>query len=322
MENSLQSNLQEDLKIILIHPRGFCAGVSRAIAIVNKTLDIYKEPVYIRHEIVHNKNVVDEFKNKGVIFVSEVSEIPENATAVFSAHGISERVENEAISKNLNYMDATCPLVKMVHKAGIDYHNKGYQILLIGHKGHPEVEGTFGRIPSSIYIVNDVKEARTIKVEPNKPIAYITQTTLSMDDTKDIIEALTIRFPDIVGPEKNICYATQNRQNAIKSIINDLEALIIVGSKNSSNSNRLKEIGDQHNRSSFLIDNENEIPFQEIKHIKILGISAGASAPDNAIERIIERIKEHRNVTEVKDYEYTKEDVVFHLPKKLRLDTR
>lgn len=314
----MENSSSPELKIILIHPRGFCAGVSRAIEIVNKTLDIYKEPVYIRHEIVHNKTVVDEFKNKGVIFVKEVAEIPQNATAVFSAHGISESVENEAIDKHLNYMDATCPLVKMVHKAGIEYHNKGYQILLIGHKGHPEVEGTFGRIPSSIYIVNDINEAKTIEVEPNKPIAYITQTTLSMDDTKDIIEILKQRFPDIEGPAKNICYATQNRQNAITSIINDLDALIVVGSKNSSNSNRLKEIGDKHNRKSFLIDNENEIPFEEIQNVKILGISAGASAPDNAIERIIETIKNYRNVSIVEDYEYTKEDVVFHLPKKLR----
>ncbi len=312
-----KSSLQ-DLKIILIHPRGFCAGVSRAIEIVEKTLNIYeKEPLYIRHEIVHNKTVVDDFKNKGVIFVKEVAEIPQNANTVFSAHGISEKVENEAIAKNLNYMDATCPLVKMVHKVGIDYYNKGYQILLIGHKGHPEVEGTFGRIPSNIYIINNVDEAKAIEIYPNKPIAYITQTTLSLEDTKDIIDVLKTRFPNIVAPEKSICYATQNRQNAITSIIDNLDALIVVGSKNSSNSNRLKEIGNKNNRLSFLIDNKDEIPFKELENIKILGVSAGASAPDSAINSIIEEIKKHRNVN-IEDYEYVKEDVTFHLPKKLR----
>ncbi len=306
------------LHIYLIHPNGFCAGVSRAVDMVNRTLEVYKDQqLYIRHEIVHNKNVVNEFKKKGVIFVKEISEIPDDSLAIFSAHGVSEKVEMAAKSKNLHYLDATCPLVKAVHKIGIEYHRKGYQVLLIGHQGHPEIEGTFGRIPSSVYVVNNIEEAKTIEVEKDKPIAYITQTTLSVDDTKDIIEALKERFPHIIGPEKNVCYATQNRQSAIKSIIESLDALIVIGSKNSSNSNRLKEIGDQHNKLSFLIDNKEEIPFNCLNEVEKLGISAGASAPNNAIESIIEELKKFRHVT-IEDYNYTVEDVIFYLPKELR----
>ncbi|MCL2567348.1 MAG: 4-hydroxy-3-methylbut-2-enyl diphosphate reductase [Alphaproteobacteria bacterium] len=306
------------LKIILISPRGFCAGVHRAVSIVNRALEIYGNPIYVRHEIVHNKTVVEEFKNKGIIFVKDVAEIPTASTAIFSAHGVSSFVENEAKEKNLNYIDATCPLVKKVHQIGLDYYKDGYQIILIGHKGHPEVEGTFGRIPSNIYLVSSIDDAKNIIINADKPLAYITQTTLSLDDTKEIVDILQKRFPSIHGAGKNICYATQNRQNAIKSIINDLDALIVIGSKNSSNSNRLKEIGDNHSKPSFLIDNKEEIPFDALAEIKTLGISAGASAPDNAIEEIIAEIKNHRKVSVLEDYEYIKEDVAFHLPKNLR----
>ncbi|MDR0484818.1 MAG: 4-hydroxy-3-methylbut-2-enyl diphosphate reductase [Alphaproteobacteria bacterium] len=311
-------NLLPPLKIVLIHPRGFCAGVKRAVDIVNKALEIHGNPIYVRHEIVHNKTVVEEFKNKGVIFVNDVDEIPAGSTAIFSAHGVSCKVETEAKERTLNYIDATCPLVKKVHKIGLDYYNEGYQIILVGHKGHPEVEGTFGRIPNNIFIVSSTTEAEKIIIDESKPLAYITQTTLSLDDTKDIIAVLKSRFPNIAGPDKNICYATQNRQNAIKSIINDLDSLIVIGSKNSSNSNRLKEIGDKHGKLAFLIDNKNEIPFDKIQEVQTLGISAGASAPDSAINDIINAIKTNRQVIAIEDYEYTKEDVIFHLPKELR----
>ncbi len=308
--------------IYLITPRSFCAGVTRAIEIVEKTITKYNinenKPIYIKHEIVHNKTVVDSFKQRGVKFVQHIDEIPNEAVTIFSAHGVSNEVEDYCINHNMLYIDATCPLVKKIHNEGLKYHEKGYYIILIGHRGHPEVEGTFGRIPNNITIVSDENEAENIKIPDNLPLCYITQTTLSMDDTKNIVDILKRRFPCLESLSKsNICYATQNRQNAIKAIINILDALIIVGSRNSSNSNRLKELGSQNNKASYLIDNVDEIPIAKLKDYHTIGISAGASAPDKLVFDMVEKIKEFYNV-EVRNYDHVEENVTFFVPKILR----
>lgn len=310
--------MKNNLKIYLINPRGFCAGVTRAIDIVEKSLQKFSTPVYIRHEIVHNKTVVENLKNKGVTFTKELDEIPNNALTIFSAHGVSEAIENEAINRNLHYIDATCPLVKKVHKDGLDYYQKGYQIVLIGHRGHPELEGTYGRIPGNTFIVENIEDAQNIKLDPKKPIAYITQTTLSIDDTKEIVEVLSSRFPHMEIPSsKTICYATQNRQNAVKQIINKIELLIVIGSKNSSNSNRLKEIGTKNNKPAFLIDNATELPFAILQKVRTIAISAGASAPESTVQEIITKLKEKFNVS-IEEYEHIEENIKFILPKELR----
>jgi 4-hydroxy-3-methylbut-2-enyl diphosphate reductase len=314
----LNNTTNKNLTIILVNPRGFCAGVTRAIDIVEKSIEKYNKPIYIRNEIVHNKTVVQDLKNKGITFVKNVEEIPQNALAIFSAHGISEKVEMDAKNRDLHFIDATCPLVKKVHSDAISYDNKGYQIILIGHNGHPEIEGTAGRIKSKSYLVENVKDVEYLNLNPNIPIAYITQTTLSLDDTSDIIKALKNKYPDIIEPvAKNICYATQNRQNAVKNIVEKIDALIVIGSQNSSNSNRLKEIGTKHNKPSFLIDEIGNIPWDTIDKINILGISAGASAPQKDVDNIIEEIGKKRNLNIINE-EIIKEDVIFHLPKELR----
>jgi 4-hydroxy-3-methylbut-2-enyl diphosphate reductase len=308
----------QNLQIYLINPRGFCAGVKRAVEIVERALAKFGTPLYIRGEIVHNKIVVNYFKNKGVIFVKTVNEIPSGANAIFSAHGVSIEVENQALQKQLNYIDATCPLVTKVHKLGIDFYNNNYKIILIGHKGHPEMEGTFGRIPNNCYIVSDIEEAKTIDIGAFEKLAYITQTTLSLDDTADIVDVLKSRFPTLEGlSSKNICYATQNRQSAIKEIINNVDALLVVGSKNSSNSNRLKELGDKHNKLSFLVDTFDDIDLSKLKNINSLAISAGASAPESAVEDIIDFLGKNFN-TSLENFTYKEESVEFALPKVLR----
>ncbi len=307
----------QDLEIILVNPRGFCAGVTRALDIVDKSLQKYNKQIFIRNEIVHNKNVVNNLKQKGITFVKNIEEIPTDALAIFSAHGVSSEVENIANKKNLHFIDATCPLVKKVHQDAILYDKQGYQIILIGHQNHPEIEGTAGRVSKS-YLVENVNDVEQLSLNPNLPIAYITQTTLSLDDTKDIIEALKHKYPNIIEPKaQNICYATQNRQNAVKNIIKDIECLIVVGSQNSSNSNRLKEIGIKNNIPSFLVDSPDDLPLDILKNISIVGISAGASAPSESIDSIINEIKKHRNI-KITHKEVIKEDVVFHLPKELR----
>lgn len=308
----------QSLQIYLINPRGFCAGVTRAIEVVEKALQKFGAPLYIRNEIVHNKIVVDYFKNKGVIFVKDINEIPKGANTVFSAHGTALSVEEQAKENNLNYIDATCPLVTNVHKLGMQFYQNGYQIVLVGHKGHPEIEGTMGRIPANITLVCTVQDAQNITLDNTKPIAYITQTTLSLDDTADIVNVLKQRFPNIQGlATKNICYATQNRQNAIKEIINQVDALIVLGSKNSSNSNRLKEIGTKNNKLAFLIDTANEIPYNQLTKVKSVAISAGASAPESAVQQVIASLQKHYNAT-LHSFDYKQENVQFALPKSLR----
>ena len=280
------------IKILLASPRGFCAGVERAIEIVEKALIKYGPPVYVRHEIVHNKRVVESLRTKGAVFVQELDEIPENSITIFSAHGISESVENEAKGRDLPVIDATCPLVSKVHKEGQFHSSKNREVVLIGHVGHPEVEGTMGRIPGKVHLVSNKDDVSALEISNHIEVAYITQTTLSVDDTRDIIDALKNKFPAIVGPDvKDICYATQNRQQAVYQIIDKIDLLLVVGAQNSSNSNRLKEIGVDNNIASYLIDDATELDPDWLTDISTIGITAGASAPEELVEELLERIE-------------------------------
>lgn len=283
--------MNNSLILWLAQPRGFCAGVERAIEIVEKALKLYGAPIYVRHEIVHNKWVVDDLKCKGVVFVKDVADIPDGAITVFSAHGISEKVENSAKLRELPIIDATCPLVTKVHYSAQRYENKeGRQVILIGHKGHPEVEGTLGRIYNGL-LVENAQDVATLKVENPENLAYVTQTTLSVDDTRGIIEALKQRFPTIVGPDtKDICYATQNRQNAVREIVQKVDLLLVVGAKNSSNSNRLRDIGDEYAIPAYLINDATEINPDWFRNIASVGLSAGASAPEHLVDGVIKAI--------------------------------
>jgi 4-hydroxy-3-methylbut-2-enyl diphosphate reductase len=243
------------MRVILAQPRGFCAGVERAIEIVEKALDLYGPPVYVRHEIVHNKRVVETLKAKGARFVEELDEIPDGAITVFSAHGVSQKVEDSAKLRDLPVLDATCPLVAKVHKEGQRYAEKGYDVILIGHEGHPEVEGTMGRIPGKVHLVEDVEDVTRLPIADTAKVAYVTQTTLSVDDTREVIEALKKRFPRIIGPDvKDICYATQNRQAAVRELAKQVDLLLVVGARNSSNSNRLREIGQESGVPTYLLE--------------------------------------------------------------------
>jgi 4-hydroxy-3-methylbut-2-enyl diphosphate reductase len=277
-----------DLEVILAQPRGFCAGVERAIEIVEQALDIYGPPIYVRHEIVHNKWVVDDLKAKGVIFVKEVDEIPDGGITIFSAHGISEKVENSAKLRDLPVIDATCPLVTKVHKEAQRYAAQGKEIILIGHAGHPEVEGTSGRVDGGVILVSSEDNVASLNVKDPEQLAYVTQTTLSVDDTKDIIDALTRRFPQIKGPSlRDICYATQNRQNAVRELAEEVDLLLVVGAQNSSNSNRLRDLGEEANIPAYLINHAGEIQTEWLENISKVGISAGASAPEHLVDGVV-----------------------------------
>ena len=305
------------IKILLASPRGFCAGVERAIEIVEKALIKYGPPVYVRHEIVHNKRVVESLRTKGAVFVQELDEIPENSITIFSAHGISESVENEAKGRDLPVIDATCPLVSKVHKEGQFHSSKNREVVLIGHVGHPEVEGTMGRIPGKVHLVSNKDDVSALEISNHIEVAYITQTTLSVDDTRDIIDALKNKFPAIVGPDvKDICYATQNRQQAVYQIIDKIDLLLVVGAQNSSNSNRLKEIGIDNNIASYLIDDFTELDPDWLTDISTIGITAGASAPEELVEELLERIESYAEI----DLELVTsniENVKFKLPQEL-----
>ena len=313
--------MKKELKIYLASPRGFCAGVKRAIDIVEKSINKFGSPVYVRHEIVHNKQVVEELKKKGAIFVDELSDIEdEKRPVIFSAHGVPKSVPQEAKSKNLSFVDATCPLVSKVHRESEQLHKKGFDILLIGHKNHPEVVGTMGQLPKgSIKLIetkNDVEELD--KEDFKKPIAYITQTTLSVDDTADIINHLKKKFPNIKGPIKeDICYATTNRQSAVKKIASKCDMFFVVGSRNSSNSVRLVEVAKKAGcKNSQLMHSEKEIPFNEIDNSDTIGISSGASAPEKLVQTLINNIKKDRKVS-IEEVVVAEEKVVFKLPKEL-----
>lgn len=284
-------SMANTLTIILAEPRGFCAGVDRAIEIVERALKIYGAPVYVRHEIVHNRWVVEDLRAKGVIFVREVSEIPDGAITVFSAHGISEKVENSAKLRDLPVIDATCPLVTKVHKEAQRYEAENRQIILIGHEGHPEVEGTSGRVRNGVLLVQKAEDVAGLNVNNPDKLAYVTQTTLSVDDTKDIIEALKNRFPNITGPElRDICYATQNRQNAVRDLAKQVDILLVVGSANSSNSNRLRDLAAEIGVTAYLIDDARNLQPMWFDNIKSVGITAGASAPEHLVQGVVNAI--------------------------------
>lgn len=306
--------MPDKLKIILAKPRGFCAGVERAIEIVEKALAIYGAPVYVRHEIVHNKWVVDDLRSKGVVFVDEVSSIPDGAITVFSAHGISEKVENSAKLRELPIIDATCPLVTKVHREAQRYEAEGLELVLIGHEGHPEVEGTVGRVKQQMHVIASIEDVNVLQVKDPLKLAYVTQTTLSVDDTKTIIEALKQKFPAIKGPDlRDICYATQNRQNAMRELAKHTDIILVIGSANSSNSNRLRDLGEEMGITSYLIDDESAIEPQWLEGINSVGITAGASAPEILVDNVLDRIKSLRQ-SEVIVLEGISENTRFKLP--------
>ena len=309
-------------EIKLANPRGFCAGVDRAIDIVNRALEIYGSPVYVKHEVVHNKFVVEDLKKRGAIFVEEIDEIPDGSLVVFSAHGVSNRVEEDTKSRNLQYFDATCPLVTKVHMEVIRHARSEKDIILIGHEGHPEVEGTMGRHIntdfSNIYLVQDDKEAAEIEVSKPQKLALVTQTTLSVDDTKSIINILKSRFPNIKVPKNDdICYATQNRQDAVKQLALESDYMIVVGSVNSSNSNRLKELAEKCGCKAVLIDEFDELNLAELDGCKTISITAGASAPEERVQEIAHALKEYTGA-DINENGEDKESIFFILPPLLR----
>lgn len=310
-------------RVLLANPRGFCAGVDRAIDIVNQALKKFGPPIYVRHEVVHNKTVVQELKSKGVIFVDELSEVPQSSHVIFSAHGVSEKVEKEAAAFNLLSFDATCPLVTKVHSEVQRHVRAGRDIILIGHEGHPEVEGTLGRhhpedSNSNIYLVQDEEEARSLYVSQPENLAYVTQTTLSLDDTICIVEILYEQFPKILKPKSDdICYATQNRQDAVKQLALESEFIIVIGSSNSSNSNRLKELAEKCGASSILIDGAEELDFEILSKYKSIGITAGASAPESIVQNVVKVISQKLN-TVAEELGENKENIYFRLPPELR----
>ncbi len=307
----------EDLKVVLAQPRGFCAGVERAIDIVERALEKYGAPVYVRHEIVHNKRVVDTLRERGAIFVEEINEIPTGAVTVFSAHGVARKVEDGALVRELSVIDATCPLVTKVHKEGRRYAEKGYDIVLIGHIGHPEVEGTLGQIPGTVHVLSESEEVEKLHVADPKRVAFITQTTLSVNDTKDVIAALKARFPQIIGPDtRDICYATQNRQTAVIEMSMQVDLLLVVGARNSSNSNRLREIGENFGIPSYLIEDATMFDPAWLKDVKVVGVSAGASAPETLVQETIARLRDYRTVT-VETLDGVEENIHFKLPREL-----
>jgi 4-hydroxy-3-methylbut-2-enyl diphosphate reductase len=314
----LGAGLGIDMRVILAQPRGFCAGVVRAIDIVEKALDKYGEPVYVRHEIVHNKHVVDTLKNKGARFVEELDEVPEGAVTVFSAHGVPQSVVQTAANRGLPVLDATCPLVSKVHNQGKRYVAHGRTLILIGHAGHPEVEGTMGQVGAPVTLVQNEADVAEMSIPPSTPVAYITQTTLSIDDTKGIIVALKKRFSDIVGPEtSDICYATQNRQTSVRELAKIADVILVVGAANSSNSNRLREIGLEEGIPSYLINDGSELKAEWVRGKGVVGLTAGASAPEELVKHVIEALGRIETV-EVEQMDGKKEHIEFRLPAELR----
>ncbi|KVM50869.1 4-hydroxy-3-methylbut-2-enyl diphosphate reductase [Burkholderia ubonensis] len=305
------------MRVILAQPRGFCAGVVRAIEIVDRALQQHGAPVYVRHEIVHNRHVVENLRNKGARFVEELDEVPHGAVAIFSAHGVAQTVERDAQTRGLDVLDATCPLVTKVHVQGRQYVAAGRRLILIGHAGHPEVEGTIGQIPGEVTLVQSEAEVDTLTLPVDTPVAYVTQTTLSVDDTRGIIEALQRRFTDIVGPDtRDICYATQNRQAAVRELSAQVDVLLVVGATNSSNSNRLREIGTESGVPSYLVADGSEVKAEWFADAQTVGLTAGASAPEEMVEDVIGALRALGPV-EVTTMAGREEKVEFKLPAKL-----
>jgi 4-hydroxy-3-methylbut-2-enyl diphosphate reductase len=305
------------MKIILAQPRGFCAGVVRAVDIVERALEKYGPPIYVRHEIVHNRHVVDGLKAKGVRFVENLDEIPAGAITIFSAHGVSRNVVDEAAARNLPVIDATCPLVSKVHNQARRYETAGRPVVLIGHEGHPEVEGTLGRIDGPAYLVEDAEDVGKLPLSPDTPIAYVTQTTLSVDDTRATIAALHQRFSDVVGPEtRDICYATQNRQTAVRELSRVADVILVVGAHNSSNSNRLREIGENEGVPTYLVADGREVNLDWVRNAEVVGLTAGASAPEVLVEQVIEVLRAIAPV-EVEVLPGAEERISFRMPGEL-----
>lgn len=310
------------MRVLLAQPRGFCAGVVRAIDIVERSLARFGAPVYVRHEIVHNAHVVETLKRKGAVFVEELSEIPDGAVTIFSAHGVARSVVEEAAARNLPVLDATCPLVAKVHVQGKRYAARGRTLVLIGHAGHPEVDGTLGQVDAPVHLVSSAEEVERLDLPAETPVAYITQTTLSVDDTRGIIAALRARFADLEGPDvSDICYATQNRQVAVRELCAQVDLLLVVGSRNSSNSNRLREIGEEQGVPSHLIGNGDELDRRWLEGVSTVGLTAGASAPEELVLDVLAALRRHgtsHGEVEVAAMEGIQENIEFRLPAELR----
>ena len=305
------------MRVILAQPRGFCAGVERAIEIVERALAKFGPPIYVRHEIVHNRHVVEDLRTRGAVFVDELDEIPPGSMTVFSAHGVAKRVEELAAERRLPVFDATCPLVAKVHAEGRRYAAGGREIVLVGHAGHAEVEGTVGQIPGKVHLVQTVADVQTLKVGSPDRLAYVTQTTLSVDDTRSVIAALQSRFPSIVGPDvRDICYATQNRQQAVHNLAKLVDLILVVGSRNSSNSNRLREIGEELGKPSYLIDDASALERDWFEGVESVGLTAGASAPEMLVQGVLDGLRRFREV-DVSTLAGAAEDVKFKFPAEL-----
>jgi 4-hydroxy-3-methylbut-2-enyl diphosphate reductase len=305
------------LRVVLAQPRGFCAGVERAIEIVERALKKYGPPIYVRHEIVHNRHVVEDLRTRGAIFVDELDEIPPGARTVFSAHGVAKQVEQVAATRGLPVLDATCPLVAKVHNEGRRYAAGGREIVLVGHAGHAEVEGTIGQIPAKVHLVQTVEDVARLEVADPNMLAYVTQTTLSVDDTRGIIAALKERFPAIVGPDvRDICYATQNRQQAVRELAEQVDLILVVGSRNSSNSNRLREIGQELGRPAYLIDDAEALQPEWFVGVQSVGVTAGASAPEMLVQGVLDGLRRISDI-EVSTMAGVAEDVRFRFPAEL-----
>ena len=307
------------MEVVLAQPRGFCAGVVRAIEIVELALDIYGPPVFVFHEIVHNRHVVEDLQTRGAVFIEDLDAVPTGSVTIFSAHGVSTAVVDQAKQRKLQVIDATCPLVTKVHLQAQQYSRRGYETIIIGHIGHEEVEGTMGSVEGPVYVVSTTEDVTALKVKNPDKLAYVTQTTLSIDDTRDVIDALKQRFPTIQGPElDDICYATQNRQNAVKALADEVNLLLVVGARNSSNSNRLREVGKQHGVPAYLIQDETELDKSWFENIKKVGITSGASTPEVLVQRVLDKLRSF-GVNFTRELDGIRETTTFRLPKSLTL---
>ncbi|WP_298442513.1 4-hydroxy-3-methylbut-2-enyl diphosphate reductase [uncultured Ferrimonas sp.] len=309
------------MKVLMANPRGFCAGVDRAITIVERALELFEKPIYVRHEVVHNRYVVDGLRNRGAVFVDELSEVPDNSIVIFSAHGVSQTVRGEAKQRGLKVFDATCPLVTKVHMQVTRASRKGIECVLIGHAGHPEVEGTMGQYDNAeggIYLIESPQDVAKMQVKDETNLTFVTQTTLSMDDTAAVIDALRARFPSVEGPRKDdICYATQNRQDAVRALAAQSDLVLVVGSKNSSNSNRLRDVAIKCGSKAYLIDGANDVDPQWFEGVSRIGVTAGASAPEVLVQGVIDTLKAH-GVDAVEEASGVEENVIFHVPAELK----
>lgn len=307
------------MKLLLSNPRGFCAGVDRAIDIVEKAIEIHGKPIYVKHEVVHNKLVVDNLKEKGAIFIEDLNEVPKGNIVIFSAHGVSKKVRKQANDLDLQAIDATCPLVTKVHLEAAKLHRNEQEIIMIGHHGHPEVEGTMGQVEDGMYLVETIDDIKDLKVKDKNNVSYVTQTTLSLDDTSELVKELQREFPKIEGPKKqDICYATQNRQDAVKKMAENCDLFLVVGSENSSNTNRLREVAAGFGVPSYRIDNAKEFDKKWLEGVNTIGLSAGASAPEILVQEVVDRLK-NLGVTEVEEVTGVEENVFFPRPKELNV---